>query len=343
MAIDELTQEQELELLLLEREIRRRQGKALNQDEEASLASQVFEALKRPEELSREGLKMIADSTPSLDPTGNLTIDLLANVPKITMETLAEVAPSFISRGAILTAGALRGGKAIAPAIKTIGKGIAGQAEQLSGLGFKTPGVLSQAAKDPTLILGKGTQKAGQAFRKILDKGQIRSELGRSLDKKDLVREALKFADEGTLTAEEALLARRTLDQIRKTVPESTFTDVRNVFDKIAKTKTAKADVDFSRAVKSEALRNIFPQNKLGGASAFKLGIGAGLGGGLGFINPALATLSAGSLSPAAQGIIATALGLGAKGGSMLARTPIQSGSAISGLLRAIGSQNSQR
>ncbi len=288
---------------------------------ERGILGKGWDALAIPERMSREGLKMIADASKNDQGfTGNLPRDIASHTGEVAMDTLAETAPSFVNRASIVTAGLLKGAKVAAPLVKGLGKGLAKTAESLSGLEHKTPGVLTEAANDPSLIFGQGTKKAGKLFEDLQDKGRIRQAFARATDNKSLVDDALKAVDDGSLTPEEALIARRSLDKIKRNIPGFAYKSMRQAFDGVAKTKSKQADAAFSRAVKSEALRQAFGINKHGGTSAFKLGGGAVTG-----------TLPL--MSPALQGMVATLLGVGAKGVGALARTPIQSGSAVGSLL----------
>lgn len=258
------------------------------------MMGKAWDALAVPEKMSREGLGMMADWVPEAEPTGNVFRDVALNTPRVLAETVAETAPDFVSRESIVTGGVLKGLKAAKPILKPVGRGLAKAAEQLSGLEHKTPGVLTEAAKDASLIFGRGTGEAGKLFDDLVDKGRIRQSFARSTDAKSLLDEAIQSADDGSLTSEEALIARRTLDQVRKRLPAYAFRKMRETFDAIAKMKSAEADSAFSRAVRSDALRSILPLNKTGGASAFKLGIGT--------VFPPTAPL----MSPAFQGAVAS-------------------------------------
>lgn len=312
------------------------------QTKERGVFGKTWDALAVPAEKAKEGLSTIAQMVPitqaaiaahlgvnaSPEPTGNVVRDVVAGYPKIAAETMADVAPGFINRTSLVAPVALKGAKVAAPAIKGIGKGVAKAAEALSGLEHKTPGVLTEAANDPFLIFGQGTKKAGKLFDEMMDKGRIRKSFGR-LKNEPLIDEALAAADNGTLTPEEALVARQTLDASKKSYPRFAYRNMRDTFDAVAKTKSAEADKAFSRAVRSDALRMPLATNKHGGTSAFKLGGGAVTG-------------TVPLMSPALQGIVASLLGIGAKGASAVARTPVSSGTSIGALYDLI-SRNQPR
>lgn len=321
-----LSESEELELLALRRKRAMASGATSKTTESSGVGSKVWDALAVPAQKSKEGLEMISEGLkPSPEFTGNMVRDVVMNYPSFSADVLSKAAPDFISRGSLVTGGALKAGKALAPAIKAAGRGLAKAAEGISGLEYKTPGVLVEAAKDSSLMFSQGTDKAGKMFEKLSDKGRIRKSFARSTSGKDLLDEALNAADDGSLTPEEALVARRTLDKIKKTLPDYSYRQMRETFDSVAKTKSAEADKAFSRAVKADALRTPFATNKSGGTSIAK-----------GFLGTLAGVLPTAAMSPAIQGSVATLLGVGARGGGRLARTPYQSGSAIGALLELI-------
>ena len=258
-------------------------------------------------------------------------MDVARGTPRVLAESVAEAAPEFISRGSIATAGALKGLKAAAPLIKGFGRGVGSVAESLSGLEHKTPGVLADAASDATLIFGKGKKAAGQVYQKVLDPNAIPKSFGDMPSKDKLFEEAQKLVKREKLTPEGAFEARKNLDEIENTLPETTYRKWRNIFDILAKKKTAAADPGYQRAIKSEALRLPLAQNKYGGTSAWKLGIFSGLGGVGAGLSP-LAAIPLALTSPAVQGAAATGIGLGAR---TLAQSPVRAG-LTSGAIQAL-------
>ncbi len=279
-----------------------------------------WDALAVPERMSREGLGMLAEMVPEGNMSGNMAADIARGTPKVLAETLAEAAPSFISRGSIVTGGLLKGAKMAAPAIKTTGKALAKWGEAASGLEHKTPGVLAEAFKDPKLMFGKGKEAAGKMFEGLLDEAKIRPEFLKPISNEEVVNQAMKFAEEGALSPQEAIIARRSLDAIKKTIHPLGFRRARDAFDSVAKTISKDADKAFSRAIKSEALRSPFALNKTGGASAFKLGTG-------------LVTGTLKMQSPAFQGGLASLLGLVSKGVSPVVGLPFGQQTAIGALV----------
>lgn len=292
-----------------------------SEEGEKGLIRKGWDALAIPEQMSRKGLGMMADMVPTGEMSGNMVADIARGTPKVIAETFAEAAPSFISRGSIVTGGMLKGAKMAAPLVKAAGRQIAKGAEAISGLEYKTPGILTQAANDSSLIFAPGTKKAAEKFSEIMDKSKIRPSFGRATNPGDIIQEAMKAADEGSLTPQEAVIARQTLDSIKKTVPRFAFNNMRDVFDSVAKTISKEADAAFSRGVKADALRNLFPQNKLGGTSIAKSALGSIAG-----VGPLVA------MSPMAQGVVATLLGLARSPAGAFVSNPIGAGTTIGAL-----------
>lgn len=301
-------------------EIRDAVKKSGSPPEEKGMVRKAWDALAVPEKMSREGLTAIADAIPSAEPTGNLARDIALNIPKVAAETLAETAPGFVSRESIVTGGALKAGKAAAPLIKATGRAVAKAAESASGLEYRTPGVLTEAAKDSKLMFDKGTKAAGKLYGKTRE--LIRPEMKKIPKKEDMVEQAMKWAEEGTLNSEEALAARKALDKAKNKFSDEFFVWSRDILDGIAKQKFQSADKAFARAIKTDALRQPLPINKYGGTSIFKSSLG-----GLAGVLPLVA------MSPAAQGSVATLLGILARSGGRLGSNAIRSGSGIGKLL----------
>jgi hypothetical protein len=207
-------------------------------------------------------------------------------------------------------------GKAITPVLKPIGRGVSSLLERTSGLSYKTPGILKEVYRDPSLFLAGGTEKvkpiyteAKKAAGKIT--GLIGEEGHPSLIRNvQTVRKALSLAKEGKLNPSEAQVARRAVDALGESgsYEIESVKNLRDYFDKIAKSseQLKAADVAYSRAKKAEALREVFPVSKGGGTSIMKLVTGLGAAK---FLNPAGIVLDALLLSPAVQGIASIGAG----------------------------------
>lgn len=263
----------------------------------------LWDALEVPSQMSKQGLQMIAQSvSPEQQVTGNLPRDIAMNIPRITAETFAETAPDFISREAILTAGALKGLKLAAPAIKAVGRGVAKGAESISGLEYKTPGILSEVASKPSLLFAKGRKSANPAYEAAKKVGgKVRSSLIVP-EKKQVVEKAYELAKSGKLNPTEAFEARKELSSIKNNVSGEFFRQATAKFNEIAKPIFSKGDEIYAKGIRAEELRRIFPVNKSGGTSIMKSTLGTLAG-----MVPAMA------MSPIVQGTTAAAIGTGAK------------------------------
>lgn len=265
-----------------------------------SLVQKGWDALAVPEQKSREGLQMMANAVPSPEPTGNLALDVAKGTPRVLADTVAEAAPGFVSRSAILTAGALKGAKYAAPIVKTMARGFGKQLESASGA---VPGSLEAAYKDSSLIFEKGKKAASSLYENA--KSETSTNLFKGMYKPEqIVDTAQKYvSDGGKLLPKEALTARKAISSLMKSgrYVKDELISLYNYFDDIAKSSKdiAAGDVLHKRGLFAESLRQILPQNKYGGTSPFKTMILKLTGG-----------LAAPVLSPAIQGAASTVAGV---------------------------------
>lgn len=195
--------------------------------------------------------------------------------------------------------GAGMGVKMLRRPVAALGRGIARGAEGISGLEYKSPGVLSEAANDSSLMFGPGKQEAGKAYEKLSGIESVRDSIGRATSAQGVIDEGLKAIDDGSITHTEALVARQAVDKAKNSLPKYTFNNLRSLFDDVAKKVAASADEGYKRAVKSEALRLLLPVNKSGGTSIAK-----------GFLGTIAGVAPAMAMSPAVQGGAATLTGI---------------------------------
>lgn len=270
------------------------------------LGGKIWDALGKPEQLSSQGLNQIAQMIPQGKVTGNLPADLVRGAPRIAADTLAQVAPGFVSRGSILTAGA-------APALKTIGKAAAPLGKSFaSGLedwaGIRPEGSISEAFKDPTLMFSKGKSAAKPLYQAAQKELPYEETIFKGIaDKKEIANKAIEYVDKGgKLEPQEGLIARKALDKAKKTFSDDAFEYYRGLFDKAAKTNEdiAAADPAHLRGLRAQALRSLAPKNVGGRFSPFKVGEGLALA----HLGP-LGKVAALTFSPAALGSAATGLG----------------------------------
>lgn len=277
--------------------------------EEKSALGKAWEMLGAPERLSSQGLNQIADAIPAAEPTGNMVRDIALNTPKIAAQTLAETAPSFVSPAAILTAGAGQAVGAAARPLASVGKTVARQLEEVSGIAPKAEGALVAQFKDPKTITASknAAAKLYEAAKAELEKS---ANIFSGMYKPEEIIDTAKayIAKGGTLEPSEALVYRKAIDKLAKSgryVKDELFA-LRKEADAMAKASKniAEADPTFVKGMYGEAMRNFFPQNKLGGASPFKALLAASM-------PTPLAPITGGLFSPAVQGLGAGALGLG--------------------------------
>lgn len=311
-----------------------------------SMMGRAWNALAIPEQKSREGLQMIANSIPSQVPlspssfpfptslavasskgiqnpnmTGNVVTDTLKGIPKIAAETLAETAPGFISRGAIVTAGALKGLKLAAPAIKAVGRGVARGAEALSGLEYKTPGILTEAATKGGILTAPGAKSASPIYEAAKGGEKVNKTLARISGKKEFVEKAYELAEKGKLNPLEALEARKELGALKKNITGEFFRKATEKFNEIAKPVFQEADTVFSKGLRADELRRILPVNKSGGTSIAKTVLSSLLG-----------PLGTAMTSPIVQGTVATGIGKGARAVKPLVNNPVTTAGVVSTL-----------
>jgi len=252
--------------------------------------------------------------------TQSVALNALLRTPQTIASFGADRVSDFVSPENVVTYGALKGAQSASPAIKAVGRAIGSGAEKLSGLGYKTPGILAEVTNNPGLPFKPGVEAANETYAQMVDPTQIRESMKVVLGKKEFVEQAIQFAKDGTLTADEALIARQGLDQIKNTVPRPVFFNVRDILDNIAKTKFAGADEARTIASKAEALRNVFPLNKGGTPSRLgQLVQGASVVGAK--FNPyALAT--APLISPRGQALVASGIGIARKVAAPIMKNP---------------------
>lgn len=316
------------------------------------------------EPISRSGLSQLSQMIPKGKITGNLPADLARGMPRIIADTMTQVAPNFVSKGSLLSGAALEGLGAAAPAIKTMASGLGRQLESASGIAPRAEGSLEAAYKDPTLIFSKGKEEAAPLYRAAqaemkgsnVWKGGMRNGIlemekgGQNVfrstpENVQIVKKALFALNRGrVLEPAEALTARKAVDALHgsKAYSQDVLVPLRAELDAMAKESEniAKADPMFKRGVQGQALRNLLPQNKYGGASAFKMGIApalTALGGAVGG-PPGAATggaLAAGVLSPAVQGAAATGLGIAERSLDPMVQNP-GLGSSLVAILKSM-------
>ena len=267
-------------------------GGEVVQPKKRGLMGRSWDALAIPEQKSREGLQMLAGMVPKPEPKGRAGVmeeavrqqfpmlrdvgpqpgvieDVMRGAPKIAADTVAEVAPSFVSRESLLMGGAGLAAKGMKPLVKPVLQGIGRQAESLSGA---MPGSLQAAYKDSGLMFGPGRKAASEAYEAA--KAGEKIEYGANLTPaRKFFNQAYAKAQAGTLKPIEALEARKVADDLYESgsFVGDEILQKRKVLDKIAKESFEAADTGFKRALQSESLRNVLPQTSMAARRLLRL------------------------------------------------------------------------
>ena len=142
--------------------------------------SEILEKLRIPENVSREGLRMMLDKIPE-PKTRSVALNALINVPKTSLNVLAEFSTAFLSpEAALLTgAGAIARPVSKTPlfkkAVETIGEYIPGGVKRVFTYRFGQPEAYREMAENAILESKKGAEKAIEIGEE-LEKGLSRAE-----------------------------------------------------------------------------------------------------------------------------------------------------------------------
>lgn len=302
------------------------------------LAGKAWDALAVPGQMSERGMKSIADMIPQPEPKGNMAMDLLKGTPSILAKSALQVPPKFIDRASLLAEAAGPAMRLGGAAAAKVGPGLGRQLEELSGAakgslgaawndaktmfrpGKKAAGALYEDAKmvDRTGAVGKsaaGYFDAKGVYNELPTKEleKLKETMNKTLSHKEFIDAADRLADHGALEPHEALEARKSVDKLLKTkgAPIGNLFKLRAKLGALAQTdeRIAQADRMYQQGVNAESLRNVFPQNKYGGASPWKIMMGTLIGRN----NPLGVAMDATAFSPMAQGAASTAGGLAAR------------------------------
>lgn len=310
------------------------------------LGQQLWKGLEVPEKMAKRGLGTISSNIPQIQnsiaqktglpigtqPTGNLPADIARNIPRIAGETLAEAAPPFVSRASILTSGIAPMIGAVGRGLAPVGRGIASGLEDWSGIGSK--GALGKAAKDASLIFARIPDSARKAYQ-AGNEAISQSPLSKIPSPLKMVQVAMKMAQRGKLSPEEALEARKGVDQLWKSnsITQAFKNSSRKVLDAVVKgdEDLAGADRAFSRGKTAASLRSLVPKNIGGRGSPFKVGEALALS----HMGP-VGKIASLAFSPLALGTGATVLG----GAGRLASNPRSAVAALQAIRKMREMQN---
>lgn len=190
------------------------------------------------------------------------------------------------------------GAKAAMIPLAKAGKAVARGAESISGLEYKTPGILEEAARDSRVLFRPGKETAKPMYEGLMEGAKVREAFGRATTPQQIIDEGLKALDDGSLTPQEALVARQAVDKVKSTLPAYSFNKMRDAFNSVAKKVTEAADTAYREGLRSDELRRLLPVNKSGGTSIAKSTLGSIAG-----------LLPLGMMSPVVQGAVATSAG----------------------------------
>lgn len=244
--------------------------------EKPDLMHQGWDALAKPAEMSKEGLNQMTDlgvrgqnavaektGLPiGTEPTGNMARDIVANVPRIAGETISEVAPSFIDRTSILTAGAGMAAKGVGKVGGAVISKLAPMLEAGSGLG---KGTLVAAFKDPKMIMDFGGKlKASKLYDAIKEGASVPAKLRTNAQVVD--NAIIKMAKGYTLTAPDAFKARKAVKALMKSkqYPMDDLIKTKEGLDAMVFGSVSKADQMYVRAIRGENMRNLARLNNSG-------------------------------------------------------------------------------
>jgi hypothetical protein len=309
--------------------------------QEPGLIKKGWDALNKPAEMSRDGLNQmmelhtqaqnaIAAKTGlpiGTEPTGNMARDVAANTPRIIGESVAEVAPSFIDRTSILTAGA---GMALKGAGKVAGAALPKVAPMLEAGSGLQKGTLNAAFKDPGMIADFGGKlKASQLYNEIKEGASVAPRL--RTNAKIASNAISEMAKGNPLPAPDAFKARKAVRALMKSkqYPMDDLLEAEKGLTEMVVSSANKADQMYVRAIRGEQMRNVSRLNKNGTTGPISAAIMAKI--------PMLAPF----LSPAVQGGAASAAGAAAQ---MPAIAPLRTGAMVSaGLDRLAGKKQKEK
>lgn len=276
--------------------------------------------LDKPEQLSREGLTLIAKAIPSPIPTGNRVRDVALGTPKVVAETMAETAPSFVSKEAMLLGGAGKFAphafRVVKPMANFAGRNVAKLGRAFTGVPEENITALFQK---PGLLFSKTKAGAQKIYKKAVNKlgGNKPSTLDEALEApRKTVRSAFKKLDDGSITPLEALEGRQAIDELIRSGRSgrrlTKLIEQRRKLDLIVKSDKGLANADrvTSATETISPFRNMFPRTANNKAGIFRTAgmLGSGYMGTRENTNPWLAALLTAGFSPlAASGAVASA------------------------------------
>lgn len=286
-----------------------------------SVGGKIWDSMGVPAQTASKLLNVAANAVPEGTNTGNVPLDVTTGIPKVLVNTLAQALPGFVSRGAMLTAGAAKGLQAAAPLADAVGGMVAKAGEGISGA---IPGSVKSAWNDASTMFSQG-KKAAQplyeaAKQEVPEGASIFSGLWRP---NDIIKAGQEYlAKGGQMEPAEAFTFRRALGVAAdnpNNIPDELY-KMKDEADTVAKQSTniAQADPLYQKGLYGQSLRNILPVNKSGSTSVMRGAMMAGLSK-LG----TLGKVASVGMSPAAIGGAATIGGLVSRPIGAVATNPL--------------------
>lgn len=285
------------------------------------VGSKIWDSMAVPAQTASKVLNVAANAVPEGTSTGNVPWDVATGTPKVIANTVAQALPGFVSRGAMLTAGAAKGLQAVAPLTDAIGGMAAKAGEGISGA---IPGSVRSAWNDASTMFSQG-KKAAQplyeaAKQEIPEGASIFSGLWKPAD---IIKAGQEYlAKGGQMEPAEAFTFRRALGVAAdnpNNIPDELYKmkDAANVVAKQSP-NIAQADPLYQKGLYGQSLRNILPVNKSGSTSVMRGAMMAGISK-LGMLGKVASV----GMSPAAIGTAATIGGLATRPIGAVATNPL--------------------
>lgn len=276
------------------------------------IGKKAYGIASRPMNTATKLLNLTAEKlTPDQEITNRPALDAVRNAPAIIARSASKVFPGFVSPESMATVGLAKGlglaGEALGPAAKASLKWGGSQLEEMRGM---MPDSLRTAFNDSSAIFAKG-KKAASPFYEAgknapttrgvavgLDKlSELRDVAKNATDHRTLVDAASQLEKYGALDPDIALAARKSIWQIKKSIPKDRFFEMLRKFDTVVKENASMASGDelYKRGLMAESLRSLVPRSENG-----KMALGKTIAGALSGIGSAISPLALGSAATTA-------------------------------------------
>lgn len=246
-----------------------------------------WQMLDVPRQKSQEGLNMIAEVTPSFEPTGNMVRDVALNAPKVVAETLAETAPDFVSRSAMIGGAAGKVLSKAEPVVNFAGRQASKLGRVLSG---NKPEDIQALFKRPGAFVAPSLSKAKEIYGEAIESAGPKLEVSTNEAFESASKTARKVINQlkdkpDTVDELTALEGRRALDEVisstRSSRKKARLFEYRQQLDGIVKQnpEIAAADKIYADSALASKFRNIQAVNLNGTPSVLRSTLAAGISG----------------------------------------------------------------